>query len=373
MKIISCILTVVFCLLSTSTYANYDIQKKLASMSLEEKVGQLFFVRAEALMGNNSADTLKKHIEGTKKVTTSMKKGLQRYPVGGVVLFAKNIDNPTQTRLFIADLRKVSKERLIIAIDEEGGRVARLANNPNMEVPWVGNMGSIVSEQRAYLAGHRIGRYLKAYDFDMNFAPVADVLVNPDNKLVNGRSFGSSPEICGIYSKAYIRGLHDFGIMSTVKHFPSHGGWESDSHKGLSESNASLTELRAKEFIAFQKALTEKTEAVMIAHIVFPNIKAPKVPASLNSMFVTDILRKEMGFKGLIITDSLAMDAIVKYYGHAEAAVLALQAGADVLLMPADFAAAHKGVVEAVKHGIVSEARLNEAVTRILYYKYNKG
>ncbi|MCQ2372819.1 MAG: beta-N-acetylhexosaminidase [Phascolarctobacterium sp.] len=358
------------CMLNTTAWANDNVQHQLQQMSLEEKVGQLFFVRPEALIGDSSAATLLAHNTGTTKVTHSMRKGIKRYPVGGVVLFGKNIKHPAQTRTLIKELRAASRNsRLIIAVDEEGGTVARLANNPEMQVINVGNMCQVNSSTKAYLAGHRIGKYLRDYDFDMDFAPVADVLVNPENKLVNKRSFGNDAKTCGIYAQEYIKGLHDYSIMSTVKHFPGHGGWEADSHIGLSESLATLEDLRAQEFVSFKKALAGDTEAVMIAHMVFPKITQDNVPASLNRYFITDILREEIGFKGLIITDSLGMEAIVKYFGPAEAAVMALNAGADILLMPNDLALAYKGILEAVQQGRVSQERLDDAVGKLLLYK----
>lgn len=369
MKTLFTLLVTMLCILQNSVWANESAQKAVESMTLEEKVGQLFFVRPEALKGHNDLATLRKYDKGVTRFSRDMEKGIRRYPVGGVVLFAKNIANPEQTKKLIADLKRASTRPLIIAVDEEGGRVARVANNPRMQVINVGEMGKVDSERRAYLAGHRIGKYLNEYGFDMDFAPVADVLTNPANTLVKGRSFGSDAMACGNYAKAYIDGLHDFGIMSTVKHFPGHGGWEKDSHISLSESLADLEALRRQEFVAFRKALGGNTEAVMIAHMVFPKITKDRIPASLNRYFITDLLRKELGFQGLIITDSLAMDAVAKYFGHEEAAVKAINAGADILLMPGDLSRAYKGVLEAVRKGIIAEARINAAVEKQLCYK----
>ena len=343
-------------------------EKQLAQMSLEEKVGQLFFVRSEALIGYKTVADLQSVEKATTKVDKKMLKGLKQYPVGGVVLFAKNILNPEQTKQFIAALRQGSRSKLILAVDEEGGRVARVANNPAMGVENVGFAGNMENVEKAYASGVYIGEYLKALGFDMDLAPVADVLQNKDNAHIGLRSFGSSPEQCGEMASAYIRGLHEQGILSTVKHFPGKGGWEKDSHLDFSESPYGLEELEKTQLISFRKAM-QQSDAVMVAHLSLPKIDG-KVPASLSKPIITGLLRQELGFRGMVITDALAMGAINKHYGHAEAAVMALQAGADILLMPEDLGAAYKGVLKAVKNGQITQKQLDHAVLNQLRYKY---
>jgi len=345
--------------------------KDLQNMTIEEKVGQLFFVRAEALQQQYAGKDIEWAKQGVTRVSLDIHKTLQKYPVGGVVIFGKNIVKPEQTKRLIRDLRKASPEPLFIAVDEEGGRVARLGNTPALQVPYVGNACRVNSSLRAYVNGHRIGKYLREYDIDINFAPVADVLLNKDNQLMATRSFGAEPQQCGSFSRAYINGLHDYAIMSTVKHFPGLGGNEADSHLGLSQSNLSLADLESTEFISFKQALAA-SDAVMVAHLSLPKVSG-ELPASLSKTIITDLLKNKLGYKGLVFTDSLAMGAIVNYYGPVEAPIKALEAGADVLLMPQNLAKAYTGVLKAVKDGRIAQERLDEAVGKILAYKKKYG
>lgn len=318
----------------------------LSSMTLEEKVWQLFFVRCE-------------------------ERG--EYPVGGVVLFAKDIKNPTCLKSLTREITASNpKTAPLIAIDEEGGRVARIAQNPNFNVPKYQSMlsiGQTGNTENAFEVGENIGKYLKEYGIDINFAPVADVFTNSENTVIGDRAFSRDPETAAKMVAAAINGFHSEGIKTAAKHFPGHGNTKTDSHLGLAYSNKSWEELKNCELIPFSSAISAKTDLIMTAHISLPNIIGDNTPASLSYKILTKKLRGEMGYNGVIVTDALDMGAITEYYSDGTAAVKAFLAGADILLMPEDLEESYNAVLSAVKNGEITEERLNQSVERILKLK----
>ncbi len=330
-------------------------QLLLEEMSLEEKVAQLFLVAM-------AEDVYMQWL-------------LQRYSVGGVIFFANNIKDPAQLRASMEALRENAKYPLLLAIDEEGGRVARLGNDKDFDVPKVGSaqsVGRTGDPENAWKMGSTIGAYLKEYDFDLNFAPVADVNTNPKNTVIGDRAFGSDPQLVAKMVSAAVEGLQSQGVMACIKHFPGHGDTQMDSHYGAVSVQKTWQELMDCELISFMAAL-DKTDMVMVAHINTPNITKDGLPCSVSREMITERLRKELGYEGLVITDSLAMGAITQRFSPEEAAVLAIQAGVDILLIPEDFIRAYEGILEAVADGRISQQRIEESVLRILTLKEKYG
>ncbi|MBQ6476074.1 MAG: glycoside hydrolase family 3 protein [Clostridia bacterium] len=347
-------------------------QTLLDHMTLDEKIGQLFMIRPDQLVESISEDSIHDHSTyGVKELDTDLLEVLSRYPAGGFALFGKNIESPEQVRALTAQLAQTGPVPPLIAIDEEGGNVARLANHDGFSLPHVGTMESIGQTKdpaNAYAASSQIGSYLCDLGFNMNFAPVADINTNPQNRIIGARAFGSEPGLVTDMVSSYIDGLHDQGILSTVKHFPGHGDTQNDTHAGVVVVHKTWDELLDCELIPFISVL-DKTDAVMVAHITVDHVTSDGLPATLSRELLTDHLRSELGYDGLIITDALAMAAIRENYTSAEAAVLAFEAGNDILLLPADYEEAFIGIRDAVQSGRISEERLNESVLRILRVK----
>ena len=338
------------------------------ALTLEQKVGQLFIVRPDALDPSQESDQVNDADEdGVTEVTDTMKEMLAKYPVGGVCQFGKNITDPDQIIRFNQDLQSISEIPMFIAVDEEGGRVARLANNDTFDLPKYESaaaVGTSGETSNALEMGQTIGSYLKKYGFNLDFAPDADVNTNPDNPVIGTRAFSSDAQTAADMVGAAAGGLREEGILPTLKHFPGHGDTAEDSHTSLAVSYKSLEELQACEFLPFQA--DSGVHAVMIGHIAVPNVTGNDTPASLCEEMVNMVPDKE---NTLIITDSLSMQAITDAHPSGEVAVMAFEAGCDILLMPEDLEAAYDAILEAVQNGTISEERLDNSVNKILYYK----
>ncbi len=338
-------------------------QQMIADMTLKEKVYQLFIITPDALTGANPAVAAG---EQTKKSLTD-------YPVGGLVYFAKNLTDEEQTKTMLANTQDYALETqelpLFLCVDEEGGKVTRIASNPAFGVDNVGDMQDITQIDEAYKAGEYIGSYLQDLGFNLDFAPDADVRTNDADVAIGKRSFGSDPQQVSELAKAYSDGLHEHDVMSTFKHFPGHGAVAQDTHDGFAYTQKSYDELMQSEWVPFQKAGDYGIDVVMVGHISLPAVTGDDTPASLSEKMVGEILRTDLGYDGLIVTDALNMGAITQKYSSSEACVKAFAAGADLLLMPADFQEAADGMMQAVQDGSISEDRLDESLLRIVYAK----
>ena len=349
-----------------AAWQEMKIDRVLDSMTLEEKVNQLFMITPEALTG---VGTVIQAGDGTREALTE-------HPVGGLIYFAQNLKDPDQTRTMLENTQEYASARsgfpIFLSVDEEGGQVARVGSNPSFGVPEIGNMSEVGAggdTQEAYETGSTIGAYLKDLGFNMDAAPDADVLTNPANEVVKYRSFGSDPELVSRMAAAELKGLNDQGIIGMYKHFPGHGGTTADSHEGYVYVEENLEELKSGALVPFQDGADNGLRVIMVSHIACPEVTGDNTPATLSRQLVTDLLREDMGFDGLVITDALNMGAITEQYSSGEAAVAALNAGVDMLLMPADFQAAYDGVMAALENGELTEERINESVRRILEIK----
>lgn len=342
------------------------VQQIVDSMSLEEKVAQLFLVQPEAIVDIGTATA----------AGDATKQAINKTPVGGFVYFSDNLQSEQQVQDMLRNVQKYSEDRIglpaFLSVDEEGGTVARVASTGRFDVTDVGDMEKIGASgdvQQARQAGETIGSYLSELGFNLDFAPDADVLTNPDNTVVKKRSFGSDPRVVSDMSLAVAQGLAQHQVYSVYKHFPGHGATAGDTHQGYAYTDKTLDELKQSELIPFENAIQNNAEFIMAAHISAPRVTGDDTPASLSKTMITDILRGQMGYDGIVVTDAMNMGAVTEQYTSAQAAVKALQAGADLVLMPEDFQEAYQGVLDAVKDGTLTEQRINESVTRIVKVK----
>ena len=353
------------------------IAQQMAAMTLREKVGQMFMVRPDALEGRfGPAELEDNSIVGSTEVTAEMRDTYALYPCGGFALFRKNILSPEQLTAFTGQLHGLNAIQPMLGIDEEGGSIARIANHPaGFSVPRFPSMGQIARSgdaETAYQAGRSIGDYLREYGLDVDFAPVADVNTNPRNPVIGDRAFGDDPAVAAAMVRRLIAGLHDSAMASCIKHFPGHGDTQTDTHTGYAETKKTWEEISACEMIPFRAGIEEGTDLVMTAHIAAPNVTGTDEPSTVSYLMLTEKLRGELGFEGLIITDALSMGAIRECYASAEACKRCVQAGADILLMPYQYFEAFDGLVEAVEKGEISESRIDESVYRILRFKRDR-
>lgn len=358
------------------------VETLLSSMSLEEKVGQLFIIRPESLSTELTPQQAHDTTEyGVTEWTEDMALQLEKYPAGGVAIFGKNISSPEQLKNFVAAMQQASSLPLFMGVDEEGGSVSRLANSPAFRteegyvLPQFKSMAEIGASGdtgAAQTVGFSIGCYLAEYGFNLDFAPVADTNTNPDNVVIGDRAFSSDPELVSQMVAAELDGLHSAEVLGCIKHFPGHGDTVGDTHDGYVSIQKTWDELLSAELIPFINNL-DNTDMVMVAHISLPNVTGDGLPASLSEELINGKLRGELGYDGVVITDSLAMGAIAQEYSSADCAVMALDAGVDILLMPEDYAAAFEGVVQAVEEGRLSMERIDESVARVLELKDQLG
>ena len=351
----------------TVSGAQQTAQALLDTMTDEEKLWQLFFVTPEAITNVNTATVAG---EATKKA-------LAQYPVGGIVYFAKNLEDREQTVALLENTQSYAKIPLFLGVDEEGGTVSRVGSNPEMGVPSVGDMRSLGKQQdpaAVYAAGQDIGGGLHALGFNLDFAPVADVAQGADS-VIGSRSFGSDAELCASLAGVIVKSLRAEGIVSCLKHFPGYGSATVDDHNGTSVVEKTRSELEACDLVPFQTIIAseESVPFVMVSHLSYPNVTGSDTPADLSSSIVTDILRDKLEYQNVIITDSHSMASITDHYSAGEAAVKALAAGCDMILMPSDLQAAFDAVKAAVADGTLSQARIDESVLRILTVKAEYG
>lgn len=355
------------------------VEELMRQMTLRQKVGQLFMVRPDALDLTLEQETIDdEKAGGVTYLSDAMRQTLEEYPVGGICQFGKNITDPQQITTFNASLQEASAVPLLIAVDEEGGSVARLANHPGFELPQYEStaaVGATGNPENARQMGCTIGSYLKSYGFTMDFAPVADVWTNPGNTVIGTRAFSQDASMAAAMADSMARGLREAGILPTFKHFPGHGNTAEDSHSGLAYTYRTKEEMTQCEFLPFLSSSGGGSEegfrAVMVGHIAAPELGTGETPASLSWQMVTKLLREELleNEDVLVITDSLAMGAITEQYTPGQAAVEAVLAGNDMILMPDGLAEAFEAVLAAVEDGTISEERLDESVARILRFK----
>ena len=371
--ILTCGLTIISCSNDDETGPTKDeVEAQLSKMTLREKVGQMFFVRMETLdttiHWNAYSDLMENPV---LEVNKTMRDVNENYPVGGLILYAWNIDDETQLSKLISQIRALNGNPLL-CIDEEGGRVARIANNPNFNVKKYESMAAIGATgdpKNAYECGNTIGSYLKRYGFDIDFAPVADVNTNPENIIIGPRAFSDKPEVAATMVTNYLQGLKDAGVTGCIKHFPGHGDTKADTHYGYASTQKTWSEMMDCEMVTFKAGIKWGCQLIMTAHIGAPKITGSDIPSTMSPVILQDKLRGELGYQNIIITDGMEMGAITQQYSSAEAALGSIQAGVDIVLGPKNLVEAFDAVIDAVNKGIISEERINQSVRRILKLK----
>lgn len=346
----------------------------LARMTLREKIFQMFIIKPENLEGSTKTE-FQNGEERLKRANAQTKAALAKYPVGGIIYFADNLQSRDQTKTMIANSQKYANELygipLFICVDEEGGIVARcgkkLGTTKFKPMQTYENQGTKVAHDNA----QTLARDIRQFGFNVDFAPVADVN-SAQNSVIGTRAYSSDYNKAATLVASAVTGFQDGGVACTLKHFPGHGDTQEDSHEGTAHLKKSLSQLKTQEFLPFQAGIAAGADMVMVGHIVTDKIDA-KYPATLSQKVVTGILRNDLGYDGLVVTDSMGMGAIAQYYSPGDAAVLAVQAGDDLLLGIYDVERAYQGIYQAVCNGTLSEKRINESVKRILLQKAEMG
>ena len=362
------------------------IKAIIDKMTLEQKVAQLFVVSPETLTG----------VDSVQYAGDMTYQALQDYPVGGIVFAKDNIDSSSQFGTMTDNLQSYSEEisglPLFLAAAEEGGSASVLGNNDNLDEYYensysdddsdyssssansvhsgatsMSEIGRKDDSTNAYEAGKSIGSLMSAYGLNLDLAPVADVL-SGNSTGIGDRTFGTDAQTVSDMALEVIRGIQEEDVNAAMKYFPGYGA-ASSNMSGFPVINSSLDELKKKEFLPYSNAIAQGMDFVMVGHISVPNVTGDDTPASLSEKMISEVLRKDLGFKGIVMTDYLNDKTIVKNYGAADAAVKAIQAGADLLLEPDDLEAAYEGVLKAVKKGDITEDRLDESIYRILRVK----
>lgn len=338
------------------------VAEMLENMTVEEKVGQMLMMDFR----KNPDDS------GMTVLSEDVAQKIADYHLGGVILFAENLDTAEQTKKLVADMQKAADIPLLIGIDEEGGMVSRLDKSqiPHTSIPNAKDMNGDTAQAEA--AGEEIGSVLSELGINVDFAPIADIHTNPENTVIGDRAYGTDAQTVADMASAFTKGLENKGVSATAKHFPGHGDTRTDSHDGMAISEHDLQRLEEVEFVPFHRLAEEGIDLMMVGHITMPNVTEDGLPASLSKEAI-DLLREELDYDGIVITDAMNMGAIVEYYPDGEAAVKAVEAGVDIVLMPADLDDAYNSLCEAVQIGEISEERLDESVERILSLKYDKG
>jgi len=331
-------------------------------MTLREKIGQLICAGFPSPF-----------------ISDEMKRLISDYKIGNVILFEHNVENAAQLRALCSELQKDIRgwtgNSALIAIDQEGGRVVRLPADAT-NVPGAMAIASTGKPEHAYAAGRLTAIELRALGINFNLAPVLDINNNPRNPVINVRSYGDTAKVVEKFGVQMMKGLKDGGVLACVKHFPGHGDTEVDSRIGLPSIGKSLEELEQLELKSFRKAIAQGAESVMTSHILFPMLEPEPVPATMSRAVVTGLLKERLGFKGLVVTDCLEMDAIRNYYGTANGAVDALKAGVHMLLIsrtPELVIETVKAIEAAVRTGELPIEAIDEAVANVLAYKGRYG
>lgn len=330
----------------------------IAEMNLESKVAGLFMITPEKL--TDTATVI--------RAGDTTREKLREFPVGGLIYFSHNIQDEAQLTEMLQNTQNFQGP-MFLGIDEEGGIVSRIADSGLAEN--VGSAADIAASgdvQATRDAGSAIGGYLSKYGFNVDFAPVADV-IEEENAFIGERSFGSDTAQTASMAAAFVEGIQGSGVSACMKHFPGIGDTTEDMHDGKVSSEKTIENFTEKDFPVYQAGIAAGVDFIMVSHLSVPGVTGDDTPCSLSEKMITEILRGQLGYQGIVITDAMDMKAITDYYEPGEAAVKAIAAGADMILMPDDFQEAYNSVLEAVNNGTLSVARIDESLQRIFRVK----
>ncbi|MBD5466014.1 MAG: hypothetical protein HDR22_09430 [Lachnospiraceae bacterium] len=334
------------------------------SMTIEEKVAGMFIATPESITG----------VKTVVVAGSSTSNALLNYPVGGILYEAKNIQDAAQFKEMIYNTKTFSKYELFIALADEGGETGPLFSSGLIEEPVLSQqeIGQTSGIAGAYSTGISMATTLSGLGVNVNFAPVSDVAA-ANNAFIASRTYGSDVATNVSLTKNMLKGLSDQSVYGCLKYFPGHNDVTTDTNRGRGVSKRTKEDLEKCEYEMVKMAVEEKVPFLMVSHVSMPEITGDNTPASLSQAFITDMLRNELNYQGIIVTDYMNKAAIIKYYKHADAAVMAIQAGADMIVAPADFKKAYAGVLAAVEAGDITEERLDESLYRIFMLKYKNS
>lgn len=333
-----------------------SIIEQIDEMTLDEKVGQMFIFGLEGYEINNLEIEM-----------------IEKYKVGGFILLGENIDNSSKLLQFINDFKKTNSKNnipLFVSIDEEGGRISRMPDEFK-KIPSNRILGQKNDKEFSYNIGSILAEEIKSFGFNMNFAPVLDIDSNPNNPVIGDRSYGSNERIVSDLGIQTMKGIQSKGVMSIVKHFPGHGDTSEDSHIGLPKVDKDINSLMEFELIPFIDSIENNVDGIMIAHILFDKID-PQNPATFSRKIIEELLREQLNYKGLVLTDDMTMGAIMENYDIGDAVVKSIEAGSDIVLVCHGYEnmiKSIKALKEAVEKGIIKEDRIDESLYRILKIK----
>jgi beta-N-acetylhexosaminidase len=339
------------------TAAPDPIQDQIKRMTLDEKIGQMVIIG----------------VDGTA-VSEQTRDLIEHYHVGGVILYKNNIINKAQTTDFLNELKQVNTKQntlpLWLSVDQEGGRVSRMPDEYS-KLPTNRAIGKINNAEFSYKLGIILGKELRSVGFNMDFAPVLDINSNPNNPVIGDRSFGANAKVVSSLGVQTMLGIQAQKVAAVVKHFPGHGDTSVDSHLDLPIVQTDLKQLRTFEWLPFQAAIEHNVDAIMVAHILLPKID-PDHPASFSKTIITNYLRKELKYNGVVMTDDMTMGGIVNHYNLKDAAVQSIIAGSDVIMVAHEYDKAKEVLTNLksnVETGALSEQRIDQSVYRILQLK----
>ena len=331
------------------------VNKQYDTMSLEERVGQLFMVSVQS--------------KQSKEATTAIRNLVRDEHLGGVIF---SLGGPVRQARLTNEFQAAAKTPLLIGMDAEWGLAMRL--DSTFAFPWNMTLGAIKDDAIVEEIGYRVGTHAKRLGVHINFAPDIDVNINPKNPIIGNRSFGEDLVNVGKKGIAFMQGMHRAGILSSGKHFPGHGDTATDSHHSLPIIDFTRERLDSVELRPFRELIEAGVSSVMVGHLDIPVLETREgYPSSLSDRIITDLLKKELGFKGLVFTDALNMKAVAEFAPEGEVELSAFLAGNDMLLMPKDVIQAKKKIIEAYHAGIISASRLEMSVKKILQAKYQVG
>jgi len=331
------------------------VENQYSNMSLEERVGQLFMVSVASNQGKSATDRVKNLVKDEN--------------IGGVIFL---VGGPVQQAQLTNEYQSASKVPLLIGSDAEWGMAMRL--DSTYAFPWNMTLGAIQDSAVVEKVGYQIGKHAKSLGVHINFAPDLDVNNNPQNPIIGNRSFGEDPKNVAQKGRAFVRGMEKAGVLSSGKHFPGHGDTATDSHKSLPIINSSVERLDTIELYPFKKVMQSGLSSTMVAHLDVPSLESREGhPSTLSKSIVTGVLKNQLGFQGLVITDALNMKAVSQFAPEGKVELEAFLAGNDMLLMPENVLKAKETIIEAYNEGIITEARLAESVKKILMAKYKAG
>ncbi|MBR4351326.1 MAG: glycoside hydrolase family 3 protein [Bacilli bacterium] len=334
------------------------LKQKLDRMSLQNKLGQMLFI----------------DYRDTKEMTVDLEKVLTKYSPGGFIVFRSNMSDYNTMSRFLHDIKDMGEVKPIIAADHEGGRVQKLADVGLTRLPSALEIAGTMSEEEIFELAKKVGEELKTFGVDMDMAPVLDIVTNPEtSRGIGDRSFGPNPEVVKRLSMAFAKGLKEGNVMAVGKHFPGHGAVSGNTHIDLQSIEKDLNELRAFDLIPFVEAINQKLPGIMIGHLAVPKVTGNNTPAPMSQFLISDLLKKDLGHEGIVVTDSLKMGALAKNFTEREIYLRCAEAGNDMLLMPQNINVAYETLYNAVNDGLITMDRIDDAVYRILSIKFDYG